>query len=293
MRQLTIRRESARTNKRKTDQVYIADPQYGTVPIDNMMCSKLGELRNGEQQTFPIGEGPVRIFVNGGKKPAAKKGDSVWIPAGTEDLFLSGIHSFTLSTNGWFRFVTDTSPETMKKRKRSMVLTWAVLLAVAAVSFFLGKFVAQKLFSPGYDYDTPQVFTSNGLTLTLTREFKVEDSIAYTSGFTSKDAAVFALKEPFSQAPGVEDLTLEEYVDLMREANGKLDCEQKNYNGIPGFEYDFTNEEEGKEYHFRIFAYKAEDAFWNVQFVTLKKQFPEFEEKINTWAASARFDKAQ
>ena len=85
-----------------------------------------------------------------------------------------------------------------------MVLTWAVLLAVAAVSFFLGKFVAQKLFSPGYDYDTPQVFTSNGLTLTLTREFKVEDSIAYTSGFTSKDAAVFALKEPFSQAPGVE-----------------------------------------------------------------------------------------
>ena len=58
-------------------------------------------------------------------------------------------------------------------------------------------------------------FTSNGMTLTLTDEFRETTYEGYTVCYESKDVAVFVLKESFSLQAGLGDMSIDDYAELV------------------------------------------------------------------------------
>ena len=116
----------------------------------------------------------------------------------------------------------------------------------------------------------------------MTDEFKETDLKNFTVAYGSKEVAVVALKEAFALADGFEDYTLTQYAELIAEVNHLNPVEIKTEKGLTYFEYDFTNSESDK-------VYKTDDAFWLIQFSTLKKDVDKYADKMTEWAKSVTF----
>ena len=269
MRQLKIRREKTSISPLKKDYVYIEDPVRSDAVIEGVSCRLLGIVKNGEEQTFSVGGEAARVFVTTGKAKKRLRGDSFQLPAGEEDVFLTG------------------SPEGKKKSRRKTIITLILVIICTALGSVFGRQLVRWIFDG--DRTAEKTFTANGLTITLTEGFKEESSVMVTTGFSSKDVYVAALREPFTLLPGSEDMTVEEYAELVKTANNRTETVQK-YGDLTGFDYDHEGADGKSELHSRIFMFKEEEAFWTVQFITLRKDFEKYADRINTWAASVRFD---
>ena len=147
-----------------------------------------------------------------------------------------------------------------------------------------------------FEDDTPEevvqngdTFTAGGMSITLTEDFEASSMPGFTSCFMTEDVINLNLREPFSLMDGAGDLTVEEYSQLVLENNGMSVADLKDFDGIPGFEYDYTDEESGDVYHYRVFLYKSGDAFWLVQFATRQDSFAAYDAQINQWAQSVTF----
>ncbi len=287
MRQLKIRREKTSISPLKKDYVYIEDPVRSDAVIEGVSCRLLGIVKNGEEQTFSVGGEAARVFVTTGKAKKRLRGDSFQLPAGEEDVFLTGSHPFDLVANGAFSFGPDNSPEGKKKSRRKTIITLVLVIICTALGSVFGRQLVRWIFDG--DRTAEKTFTANGLTITLTDGFKEESSVQVTTGFSSKDVYVVALREPFTLLPGSEDMTVEEYAELVKTANNRTETVQK-YGDLTGFDYDYEGTDGKSELHSRIFMFKEEEAFWTVQFITLRKDFEKYADRINTWAASVRFD---
>ena len=177
----------------------------------------------------------------------------------------------------------------MKKPKMSKILLIAFLMAICAG---LGSFAVRFLFKELSNKEIAQEkeFSSNGMTITLTTAFKEGDYITQTASYVSKDVIVLALKESFASSEGFGDISLKEYGELVLKANKKTDIGLSDYDGLQGFEYDATDGNTKQDLHFWLFTYKADDAFWLIQFCTLQEYQQEFRDKILFWAKSVRFE---
>ena len=85
-------------------------------------------------------------------------------------------------------------------------------------------------------------------------------------------------------APELADMTLEDYGELLRQANG-FDAElQRTEYGTPYLAYDFTNPQTNDAYTYYTFLYRGEAAFWFVQFAVLTENVAEYQDDIFDWA---------
>lgn len=154
--------------------------------------------------------------------------------------------------------------------KRIAITVLCLLLTAALLAgcvFSAEPFAAEK-----------QEFSSNGMSITLTKGFKETSQQGYTVCFDSSRAAVFALKEEFTLAEGLGDLTLKEYCDLVFQSNADKSPEHgDDINGNPTMIYQFYNEDTKVEYHYLAVMYKASDAFWLVQFACDVEHAEEYE----------------
>ena len=154
--------------------------------------------------------------------------------------------------------------------KRTATLFLCILLVAATA-------VGCALFSDPFSADK-KTFSSNGMEITLTKAFKETSFEGYTVCYDSSKAAVFALKEEFSLTEGLEALTLEQYHDLVLQANAAKNPERgENVGSIPTMLYNFYNEEKKTEYRYFAAMYKADDAFWIVQFACEEDLFDTYE----------------
>lgn len=137
---------------------------------------------------------------------------------------------------------------------------------------------------------TQRFFQRGGMTITLNTQFSEYYQAGYTACYTSRDIAIFALKEPFSLVAGSDEMTLGEYADLLISAN-KLgsSTKVKNKSGLKYFEYYYKNPETKDLYHYYTFVFKTSDSFWMVQFATLEKDADDYERNIFKWAKSIEF----
>lgn len=135
-----------------------------------------------------------------------------------------------------------------------------------------------------------KVFSSNGMSITLTTEFNEASIEGYTVCYESKDVAVFILKEAFSLQAGLENQTVDYYAELVRNANmSKAPGEIKKYNGLTYLEYDHLNEEKGVTYRYFTTMFKGTDAFWLVQFACDKNEFADKRQDFINWANTVAF----
>ena len=89
MRRLWIHRRKSSAAAMKKMKVYIEDPQ-GEALINGFLCRTLGELKNGQMRSFPIGNQALRVFVVEDSFSRDLNNSFAMIPEGEEDAVLSG-----------------------------------------------------------------------------------------------------------------------------------------------------------------------------------------------------------
>lgn len=287
MRNLTIKRTKSFVGCLAKMKIYIEDPTSCEITINNTPCRKIGDLKNGEEKTFQIGEQAAKIFVIADKLSKSYCNEYYQLSDGQEDIFLSGKNKFNPANGNAFRFDNNKSEEILANRKRGTLKGLLILVIAVLVGTIVGYSISVGLLSD----QTPEmkIFSSNGMTVTLTNEFKEVDIENYTATYDSKNVAVFALKEAFALADGFENCSLEEYADLVIKNNNVGPAEIKTVEGLTYFEYEFVNPETNDTYRYFSYVYKTNDAFWLVQFATPDKNVEKFTQQITEWAKSVKF----
>ncbi len=104
MRNLIIKRNKSFAGCFGKVRVYIEDLRAGELNIKGCPCRKLGELKNGEEKTFPIDNAQTKVFVIGDAATRDFCMDWKSIPAGEQDVRLSGKNSFDPQNGNPFAF---------------------------------------------------------------------------------------------------------------------------------------------------------------------------------------------
>lgn len=288
MRNLTIKREKSFVGSLAKMKVYIEDPTSNEICINDISCRKIGDLKNGEEKTYQIDEQEVKIYVIVDKLSKNYCNEFYQLPAGQEDVFLSGKNKFNPANGNAFRFDNNESEETIASRKRGARKGLLILIVAIIVGAVFGYSITSNLFFN--KTPEPKDFSSNGMNITLTDEFVKTDIENYTVAYDSKNVAVFALKEAFALADGLQGYTLEQYGNLVLQNNNLSASKLQNLEGLTEFEYEFTNPDTKDTYKYFSFVYKADDAFWLVQFATLTENVDEYSPKILEWAKTVSFE---
>lgn len=291
MRNLTIKRTKSFVGCLAKMKIYIEDPAASEIMINNVPCRKIGDLKNGEEKTFSIEEHSASIFVIADRLSKNYCNEYYMLPEGQEDIFLSGKNKFNPANGNAFRFDNNDSAEVIENRKKGtrkgILILAIVLLAAWMIGLIAGSVIGFVL--PSNGSAEAKVFSSNGMNVTLTDAFQKMDMANYTVAYGSEEIAVFALKEAFSLADGSERYTLKQYADLVLQSNG-LDASVLETDGdLTCFQYEFTNSETNETYRYFTYMYKADDAFWLVQFATLTENAEKYTQQISEWAKSVTF----
>ena len=288
MRNLTIKREKSFVGCLAKMKVYIEDTTSNEMRINDVPCRKIGDLKNGETKTFQIDEQTLKVYMIADKLSKNYCNEFYQLSAGQEDIFLSGKNKFNPANGNAFRFDNNESEENIANRKRGTRKGLLILIIAAIIGAVVGYSITSGLFSD----KTPDAkdFSSNGMSIRLTDEFIKTDIENYTVAYDSKNVAVFALKEAFALADGFQNYTLEQYGNLVLKNNNLSASELQNLDGLTEFEYEFTNPNTKDTYKYFSFVYKADDAFWLVQFATLTENVNEYRAQILEWAKTVSFE---
>ena len=138
---------------------------------------------------------------------------------------------------------------------------------------------------------SPEKFSAEGMTITLTDAFKQETMEGTAAYFESSKALVVAIKETFIQFEELgmsTDITLEEYIDLVVENNTEMQVNALDVEGLTAFIYESVANK--KDFTFFASVYESDDAFWLVQFACKTKDYEEMQEDFVKWAKSVKFE---
>ena len=281
MRNLTITRTKSFVACLGKMKVYIEDPMGGDTVISGVNCRKLGDLKNGETVTFPIGEEAARVYVIADQMSKNYSNDYYPLEAGTEDVVLTGKNHFNPGAGNPFRFDGVTDETVLANRKKGGRMGIVILILAAIFGAIMGRSCARVV--------QPQDFTVDNMTITLSSEFRAADYEGFTQCYESRNMGVSVLKESFSQYPILEDYTLEEYGDAVMWANGLTDSSLTPYADFMYFTYTSTDDA-GNTFGYLATVHKGSDGFWLIQFSTLEEKYPDYESQFLEWAETVRFD---
>lgn len=288
MRNLTIRREKSFVGCLAKMKVYVEDATSSEIVINNVSYRKIGELKNGEDKTFLISEEECNIVVIADKISKNYCNELYTIPAGEKDVFISGKNIFNLATGNAFRFNGVTDSNVLQNRKKGFKKGAFILAVCIVIGIFAGFFIMNGLLKS--ILSDSKEFSKEGMTITLTNQFREISQDGYTTCYDSQDVAVFVLKEEFSLVEGFDKYTLNEYGNLLITNNG-LDSSVKlqNNDGLTYFEYQRANPETKDIYHYFSVVFKTPDSFWVIQFATLEKNYNDKKRTIFDWAKNIEF----
>lgn len=287
MRNLTIKRTKSFVACLAKMKIYIEDPTASEITINNVPCRKIGDLKNGEEKTFQIDEQAAKVFVIADKLSKEYCNEYYQLSEGQEDIYLSGKNQFNPAAGNAFRFDQNESEGIAANRKKGTQKGLLVLVIAVAVGAVIGFSLTFGLLSS--KKPEAKTFSSNGMTITLTEEFHKTNIAQYSVAYESNDVAVFALREAFTLADGFEDYTLVQYAELVTKANNLSSAEIKTVDGLTYFVYQFTNPDTSDVYQYFSYVYKADDAFWLIQFATPEKSAAKNTKQIMEWAKSVEF----
>lgn len=289
MRNLTIKRAKSFVACLAKMKIYIEDPLANDLVINGVYCRKLGDLKNGEEKTFQIGDHAAKVFVIADKLSKNFCNEFYPLPEGTEDVFLSGANKYNPINGNAFRFDGVADEEVKKNRKNGLWIGIAVMCIAMMVGIIIG--LVGSIGSLMNLSSKPKTFSDEGMSITLTEAFIEADYEGYTTCYDSTNVAVFVIKEEFSLMEGLEDYTLVQYGELVAGNNGLDASALKITDELLYFDYDYTVPDSNQTYMYYSFLYKAEDAFWIVQFATLEENEEYYLDDIFEWADSVEFTK--
>ena len=129
---------------------------------------------------------------------------------------------------------------------------------------------------PSYDGQATAMkdFYVEELKISLPDTFEEEDVTGYTKAFFDNYSAVLVLREDKADLANYAE-NMDEYVKLVVSANESRGISEPVYvNGRPTFEYDATANDITYRYYTTL--YESDEAFWIVQFASMKQAYDVF-----------------
>lgn len=268
-------------------KVYIEDYNNFDSEINNTPCRFLGTLKNGETQTFTVGDEAAKVYVIADQLSKGICTEYYNLPAGTEDVTLTGQNRYNPANGNAFRFDGVTDEDVLQNRKKGNKKGIIILIVAALVGVVIGL-VATLDF--GAMFAGPKSFTESEMNITLTSEFEKANSGKYNVCYETDKVAVMARKESFAADDTMRYLTLQQYGQvLMQSYEGSADAVLESRDGTL---YSFTYNEvvSGDSYTCVTYIFKTDDAFWYVDFVTFTEDAAKYDDDIYEWAKSITFD---
>lgn len=285
MRYLTIQRNKSFVACLMKVKVYIEDPNSSEIKIQGVPCRKIGELKNGEQQNFMIGDEKLRIYVIADKLSKNYCCDFYEVPEGTENIFLSGACKYNPLSGNAFRFDGIPTEEMKYRRKHGIKKGIAVFAIALVIGIIIG--LATTLI-PLFVKPDSKEFTKSGVSITLNEDFAEESIEGFDVTYSSNSMAVFMQESEFDGDEEFAAMTVDEYCDAVIKANGK-NSEILHKDGLTYYEFSYISDQ-SINYRYVCFVYKTEDSFWFVQFAVEETNYTLYEDDIFTYAKSVKFN---
>lgn len=288
MRNLTIKREKGFTGFLTKARIYVCDELTGDTKINGEKCYKLGELKNGEEKTFVIGDGEVKIYVVQDKLSRNLTNEVCFIPAGVEDIYLMGEFKYNPFGGNGFRFHGMTDPRVLANRKKSSKkfgVYVAICFIIGIVGGFLLAYDAPEYAKDGEPYE---IIDDSGVKMTLTDSFIDAELAGFDFSYCTDDVVVLAFEDAFSLMEGFEDYSLKEYGELSIR-NNELDSKVEKEDDVTYYLYESYVENEATNYVYFASIYKTEDSFWTITFAVDEAQYEEYKPLFLEWAKSVEF----
>lgn len=284
MRNLTITRRKSLIGSANKDKVYIRDDQSWEITIEGVPCRKIGEIKNGETKIFSISEEEQQIYLIADKLSKERCNASLVIPAGQEDVSLSGVHHFVPGSNP-FRFDgVELSAEQIAKQKKGGRKGFVILIVAMILGFTFGGFIGKgigKLLTSGSD--DPQTFVKEDFAITLTDAFQETQNTGFFVSYTSKSAAVFVVREDKTL---FDNITLDEYCELVKANSNQKNMQKHSEEGLAWFDYTYTDDQQ--DIYYMACCYEGENAFWVVNFATPTVNRDQYTDAFLQWAKTLK-----
>ncbi len=280
MRELTIHRRKSFVGGAAKIKFYIEDPQ-GDTKIQNALCRKLGELKNGQQGSFPIPEEACRIYAIADKLSSSFCCELLELPAGTEPVERSGQCRFAPAGGNPFRFDDNDSGQALELRQKGKRTATRVLIVAAVIGFILG-------FSWAF-IDLDKEFSKGGMTITLTDDFQEYSYGIYDAVYESPDYAVLGRDWEYKYQQELADMTEEEFLRLTIALLSHSTASEIQYMDALPY-YTYTTEVEGEPYIFYVTAHKGTESYWQLDFGAPESKAEKLEKKLPKWAGSVEVE---
>lgn len=284
MRNLRILRQKAFAASMVAGKVYISDPVSGDTDINGILCRKIGTLKNGEEGCYPISEEACTVFVVGDKLSRNYCSAYYHIPAGNEDVSLSGKHKLDPTTGNPFCFDGAENQQPLPNQKPAATAKARLFFfGLVALGVIAGILIARLIMAPSEAAEI--TFSSNGMSITLTEDFEEIPNPDFTVCYGSPTTGVSILRERFVKYPMLRDLPIEEYTELFEEP-----VTLNHEDGLYWYEYEAEDEAEDETYRYFAYIYKTDNAYWEVHFGTIDSLADSMEDDFAAWAKTVTFD---
>lgn len=286
MRKLTILRKKTFVGCAAKMKVYIEDPWKPELTIAGVGCRKLGEIKNGESATYEVSDASVRVFVIADKLSRDMCNDFYTLPAGEEDVSLSGQCRYNPAVGNAFRFDGNASADVVENRKKGLrkgLIILVIVLVVGFVGGFVWGVIENISEAQQYEEAAAKEFTYRNMRMTLDENFAKVDDENYDAYYKSDKAIVAVLWESFQLYPTLSSYSQMGYAKLVCEANNldPDDIQQKD-----GLVFIETND--GRT-HSWLFFFRSSSACYTIQIAVNRLSEDTMEPYVFEWAKSVKF----
>ena len=294
MRKLIIKREKSFVGCAAKMQVYIEDATSneltmtvyeGEEPV-KLSCRKIGEIKNGEEKSFEIGEGAAKIFVIADKLSKDFCNECYQLPEGDEDIYLSGRCRFNPAVGNAFRFNGNEAETVSVGRKKSKRLGALIIIASIIAGFILGYGITAGIF--GLIDAGEKTFSTPEMSITLNNSFTEQTVIGYYSVYISDDVEIMVFKTEFEDF-GSSLLSASDFATTVIWNNKELNCQVSEKDGLAFYSFD-KNLENGDKYSYFVYTYKSDSAYWQFYFALPQGKVTKYSRNISEWAKSVSFE---
>lgn len=159
------------------------------------------------------------------------------------------------------------------KKTLCIVLALLMLATAAGCGMFDPKTAADK------------VFSKDGIEITLTSAFTDAGTDSFYACYAALGAVVYITREYFTALEEFGNLTVDEYMQVLMEANEQYSPEY-TAGSLPFMKHTAYIEDNKKEYTYYTVAYKGGDSFWLVEFACESAVYDTYLPYFGKWAGS-------
>lgn len=266
MRHLTIQRNKTFVGCAGKVQICISDPASAIRILDTPVRT-LCVLKNSESQVISVPDEEFTLFAAADALSLGYCLDQIVVPAGTEDVTISGQCRFNPFIGNPFRFDGSVPNEAIRAGQKKQIRNAVIGILVGLAVFFV-IFGALLFFADG----KPADFDVCGYRITLDKSFTIDEQSAEEASILSDDVTVYVTAIPAEMFEAYTGMSPEDLLSCC------LDYSALDTHTDPVTVGNFTYiqaeyENNGYKLTSLITGQKDVNSFLIMEFTTLRSQF--------------------